>query len=415
MPRLTTWKPNKTDDYYFFDRTISEQFRIGGVGVYVHKYIGPDVGGNDGSDPTQPANDLFSGAVIEDSINELTIQDVLFMENRDRKYDKDVFELRGVYNVGDNDFDLSQFGLFLSGDTVFMTFHINDMIEIMGRRLINGDVLEMPHLLDDTALNAAKGPLPKFYVVQDGQRGAEGFSQTWLPHIWRVKLTPMNDAREYSDILGHAEEEHSLKNAVSTYQTDMDIANAVVEAATNEDPDTCPLTEHLFGIDQESHTYDHGEQINSGTSFPGSPNEGDFFVRTDFNPKRLFARRGTKWHRLLDNVRPETWTEKTYNAATFFENSEETMVRKDGQEINERTNISKAVLPRADFGGRSSEERDSNGRITKVDPLDGNIPTRDRRPIPGAPGAPTVPGGDDDGEEGNGYVDPGYVDPNYTE
>jgi hypothetical protein len=91
------------------------------------------------------------------------------------------------------------------------------------------------------------------------------------------------------------------------------------------------------------------------------------------------------------------------------------MVRKDGQEINERTNISKAVLPRADFGGRSSEERDSNGRITKVDPLDGNIPTRDRRPIPGAPGAPTVPGGDDDGEEGNGYVDPGYVDPNYTE
>ena len=79
-------------------------------------------------------------------------------------YDKDVFELRGVYNVGDNDFDLSQFGLFLSGDTVFMTFHINDMIEIMGRRLINGDVLEMPHLLDDTALNAAKGPLPKFYV-----------------------------------------------------------------------------------------------------------------------------------------------------------------------------------------------------------------------------------------------------------
>lgn len=409
MPRLTTWRPNKTNDYYFLDKTISEQFRIGGVGVYVHKYIGPNVEGDEKEQAVNTSSDLFSGAIIDDSINELTIQDVLFMENRDRKYEKDVYELRGVYNVGDNDFDLSQFGLFLSGDTVFMTFHINDMVDIMGRRLMSGDVLEMPHLLDDTALNAAKGPIPKFYVVQDAQRGSEGFGATWLPHIWRVKLTPMNDAREYSDILGHADEEFSLKNAVSTYQEDMNITNAVVECATEEDPDTCPLTEHLFGIEQDGHVYDHGEQINSGTAFPADPNNGDFFVRTDFNPKRLFVRRGTKWHRLLDNIRPETWTERTFNAATFIENTEETMIRRDGQEIKERTNISKAVLPRADFGGRNSEQRSYNARITKPDPLDTNLPAKDRRPIPGAPGI------EDDGEEGNGYVDPGYVDPNYTE
>ena len=404
MPRLTTWRPNKTNDYYFLDKTVSEQFRVGGVGVYVHKYIGPNIEGDEKEHAVNTASDIFSGAVIDDSINELTIQDVLFMENRDRKYEKDVFELRGVYNVGDNDFDLSQFGLFLSGDTVFMTFHINDMVEILGRRLMSGDVLEMPHLLDDTALNASKGPIPKFYVVQDAQRGGEGFSFTWLPHIWRVKLTPMNDAREYSDILGHADEEFSLKNAVSTYQEDMNISDAIVECAEEEDPDTCPLTEHLFGIDTECEVYDHGEQINSGVAFPGDPSNGDYFVRTDFNPKRLFVRRGTKWHRLLDNVKPKTWTEKTFNAAEFIENTEQTMVLKDGGEINERTNLSKVVLPRADFGGRGCDERDENGRIRKPDPLDPNLPPSERVPSVG-----------DADKELEYYVDEEYVDEDYTE
>jgi hypothetical protein len=140
MPRLTTWKPNKTNDYYFLDKSIGEQFRIGGCGAYIHKYLGPNVAGNDGSDPTQATGDIFGGGEISGGeVDELTIQDVLFMENRDRKYDPDIYEMRGVYNVSDNDFDLSQFGLFLSNDTLFMTFHMNDMVEIMGRRLMAGD------------------------------------------------------------------------------------------------------------------------------------------------------------------------------------------------------------------------------------------------------------------------------------
>lgn len=362
MPRLTTWKPNKTSDYYFMDKTISEQFRIGGCGVYVHKYIGPNTAGNDGSDPTKPTGDIFSGGIIDDplAVDELTIQDVLFMENRDRKYDTTIYEMRGVYNVSDNDFDLSQFGLFLSNDTLFMTFHMNDMVDILGRRLMAGDVLELPHLLDDLGLDASKGPIPKFYVVEDASRGSEGFSATWMPHIWRVKLGPMTDSREFSDILGHAEDEHSLKNSISTYSAEFDISQAIVEAAEADDPDTQPLIDHLFGVEEKDDSYDHGETIASGTTFPAEANEGDHFVRTDFEPKRLFVRRQNKWQRLYDNIRPQTWTEKTFNAATFVENTEETMVRKDGQEIKERTGLSEAVLPRADYGGSNDDPLDGN-------------------------------------------------------
>jgi hypothetical protein len=61
-----------------------------------------------------------------ETVDVLNIQDLLLLENRDRIYDPDVYVIRGVYNTQDVDFDLTQFGLFLNNDTIFMTFHYND-------------------------------------------------------------------------------------------------------------------------------------------------------------------------------------------------------------------------------------------------------------------------------------------------
>ena len=186
MPRLSLYKPTKTNDYHYMDRNIREQFSIGGTGVHVHKYLGPAVT-QDKNDPAQPnyidVNRSTNGFINVNIINETKVQDLLFMENRDRKYDKDIYELRGVYNVQDTDFDLTQFGLFLSNDMLYMTFHMNEMVEIMGRRLMPGDVLELPHLRDALLLNADKKAINKYYVVNDANRGAEGFSQTGIHTI----------------------------------------------------------------------------------------------------------------------------------------------------------------------------------------------------------------------------------------
>ena len=180
------------------DRNIREQFDIGGTAVHVHKYLGPREQSNntDPSEPNYGSGDVLDN-IFEEEINpsgeidETNIQDLLFMENKDRKYDPDIFELRGVYNVSDNDFDLTQFGLFLTNDTLFISFHINDMVEKLGRKLMPGDVFELPHLRDDLLLNHDREEVNKFYVVQDAARGSEGFSQTWFPHIWRVKVAPL--------------------------------------------------------------------------------------------------------------------------------------------------------------------------------------------------------------------------------
>ena len=329
MPRLTLYKPTKTNDYYFMDRQIREQFDIGGVGVIVHKYLGPqDIADQD--DKTQPkytdssATDANGNLTnVEPDISELDVQDVLFLENRDRVYDPDIYELRGVYNVADNDFDLSQFGLFLTNDTLFMTFHMNDMVTKLGRRLMSGDVIELPHLLDELALDQSKAPIPKFYSVTDAARGSEGFSQTWYPHIWRVKLAPLNDAQEYTNLLGSNEDENSIASLVSTYNQEIDI-NKKIQAQADADNGMAGLnSDHLYVLPENenpSTDWAYGETLASGLSFPADPNQGDYFLRTDFDPNRLFVRRGAKWVRLYDNVQKTDWESSVFGSVEGFVN-----------------------------------------------------------------------------------------------
>ena len=170
MPKLSLWNPTKTNDFNFIDRVVGEHLHAGGTGVHLHKYLGTQAQA-DTKDPTRPASNGDN--------TEVFIQDLLFLENRDRRYDKNIYELRGQYNIGDNDgFDLTQFGMFLANDTLFMNFHIESMVEAVGRKLMAGDVLELPHLRDDLLLGSDEA-INRFYVVTDASRPAEGFDPRW--------------------------------------------------------------------------------------------------------------------------------------------------------------------------------------------------------------------------------------------
>ena len=192
MPRLSLYHPTKSNDYRFFDRTISEMLTVGSTDLYVHKYLGPT---NQGTsiDYTQPEYD---------SLNPTNIQDLLFLENRDRTYDPNIYRLRGHYNVQNLDFDLSQFGLFLNNDIIFITVHYNDMIDIVGRKLMVGDVIELPHLADYNPLrDTIPVALKRFMQITDANYASEGFSPTWFPHLWRIKCEPLVDSQEFSQIM----------------------------------------------------------------------------------------------------------------------------------------------------------------------------------------------------------------------
>jgi hypothetical protein len=192
MARLSLWKSEKTADYRFFDRTIKEQFSVGGTDLYIHKYIGTN----------NPSTSVDKTEPHYDKTQVTNIQDLFFMENRDRKYDKSIYRLRGHYNVQNLDFDLSQFGLFLTNDVIFITVHYNDMIDVIGRKLMVGDVFELPHLTDYHPLDESMPiGLRRYYQITDANFASEGFSSTWYPHLWRIKCEPLVNTQEYSDIL----------------------------------------------------------------------------------------------------------------------------------------------------------------------------------------------------------------------
>lgn len=328
MPRLSLWKKNKGHDYLFLDSNIREQFYVGGVGLYIYKYMGPKTTDQ----------------------KESTIQDFLLLENRDRKYDTDIYELRGHYQPNNLDFDLSQFGLFLQNDTVFMTFHYNDMIERLGRKLMPGDVIEVPNLVDDYPLDLSIPiSLKKFYVVTDTARASEGFSQTWWPHLWRAKCIPLMDSQEYADIFGDGTSTEDLKNYLSSYTKLMDINQQVVAEAEAAVPKSGYDTSAFFvaGHDEnnrasltikpttngylEGYLTGDGEAPNGitsgfGTAFPGTAAEGDFFLRTDYLPNRLFRFNGTRWVKFEDNVRMTlTNTDERATQRSSFTNNANTV------------------------------------------------------------------------------------------
>jgi hypothetical protein len=344
MPRLSLWKKEKTNDFHFMDKVIREQFMVGGTGVLVHKYLQPaDQGAS--NDPTRP------NYRADDILNETKIQDLLFLENRDRIYDPDVYELMGVYNVGDQDFDLTQFGLFLSADTIFISFHINDMVDRLGRKLMAGDVIELPHVRDDLLLDQTKPAVNKFYVVQDASRAAEGFSQTWYPHIWRIKASPMTDAQEYRDILQQSAEEGSgvdtLKEALSTYQAELKISNAIIEAGEKAVPKYEQDTSNLVNDTTKKYQYDHGEQVDQGNSFPITPQQGEFFVRTDYMPNAMFVFRGTRWQRVSEYNDNTTMRDRVFNAGPFINNNATTVI--GNKEMPVRQALSQVIKPKTDI------------------------------------------------------------------
>ena len=386
MPRLSLYKPEKGKDYEFLDKTVTEMFTVGGTDVFVHKYLGPSNPDEEDATPTAPRYD---------AVKETNIQDMLFLENRDRKYDPNIYVIRGIYNVQDVDFDMSQFGLFLTNDTLFMTIPINYSVKTLGRKIMPGDVFELPHLKDEHALNDFKVALKRFYVVEDVNRAAEGFTQTWYPHLYRVKLKQIVDSQEFKEILDLPAEEgssQSLRDVLSTYEKEMQINNAVIQQAEADAPKSGYDTTHLYTLQTDAEgnpelvtadetTIDasinsgqldasrvnetpdregyqgyllgdgippNGEEFGFGASFPLTQTKGDYFLRTDFMPNRLFRYDGQRWVKMEDGVRMTlTNTDERKTQKTSFVNNTTTSTI-GGESVTERQSLSKALKPKAD-------------------------------------------------------------------
>ena len=291
----------------------------------------------------------------------------------------------------------------------------------------------MPHLKDEFALNGFDVSLPRYYSIDDVGRASEGFSQTWYPHLYRLKLKKVIDSQQFADILtkptGADQDQFvgdydatktyvpgqivryngalyqvtagttgndptdanffdsyggtTLQDILSTRNKDLQINDGVIAQAEADAPksgfetgqfynlavdeygnpllqtvdesnldasmtnlDTSrinerPMRDGYSGYLLEDGVAPNGVNFGHGINFPVNPFEGDFFLRTDFFPNRLFRYTSTRWTKYEDMKRhtlTNTDTRSTQKTG-FINNTDKTLLGK----VNSDTFIAKTT------------------------------------------------------------------------
>jgi hypothetical protein len=388
MGRISLWNPIKGADYRFTDRTVGENYRIAGDGILVHMYVGPTTDANGNTDTSLT-----------------TIQDVLFLQNNNRKYDPNVIELKGHHTPTDVNFDLSQFGVMLSSDTIRVTFHNNDMLDALGRKLIAGDVLEFPSYRDVPIFDNAVG-INRYYVVIDALYAAAGYGQKWFPHIWMVRAKLMTASTEFSEIINQAATGQNdggvgqgigimpegftdtadangnpgtganpnITNSLNLFCQIIGLTDQIVaEAQCNAffDPkffESANLYIYLnekdypvigsnyfsgdgappnLSTDNKNNLVPSGPLVGAGISFPPGMTDGQYYLRLDYYPERLFQKQGNCFKLIEVNVL-KVWTAYNRLLDTFIDNIKDTTLS-DGTIVPEKQAVSQVVRQKVDL------------------------------------------------------------------
>jgi len=378
MSRISLWNPVRGADFNFTDRTVGEVFRISGDGILVHMYTGPTTNENGGTDTSLT-----------------TIQDVLFLTNNNRKYDPNVIELRGHHVPQDVNYDLAQFGIFLSSDVIRVQFHYTDMIDSLGRKLIAGDVLEFPSYRDVPIFDNAVG-INRYYVVQDALYAAAGYGQKWFPHIWLVRAKLMTASVEFTEILDQAASGQNdggvgqgigimsdgftntadgngdpgtgpnpnITSSLNLFCKIIGITDAVVaEAEQNAffdpkffesanlyiylDPNTNYPVIGSYYFSGDGEPPNGGPLVGAGISFPEGMTDGQYYLRIDYFPERLFQKQGNCYKLIEENVLKH-WTAYNRVLDSFIDNNKDTILS-DGTVVPEKQAVSEIVRQKVDL------------------------------------------------------------------
>ena len=331
-------------------------------------------------DPYGPAN---SGPTDVGSF--LGIQDTILNENRDREYDFDEIPiLRGVYTVSQNELQYSRFGMALAGDVLTMEFHTETMERELERRIIPGDVVEMPHLRE---VGVDGRPTNKWYEVAAIVWAPQGYDPMYARHISAVTMKPLRHQQEFLDIFERRDEYgRTLADQMSNKDAVMAMTEANQELAREHVNTTWwDTTIMYFCPDHPSRRPerwtgdgkpDNGIPVQQGVGgFPPDPTEGDWFLRMEFVPNKLFQFLNGRWKLMEeDNKRewqPYNWVQRLREHMT--DRSEED--REKFKNIEFRS-IHDVLTDREDRSNPSPDDPSENKEPFEVETNEGLINPR---------------------------------------
>lgn len=309
QPGTYQGKPSKTSE--FITDLVRAQIEIGGIPMSVFRFIGvPDQSADGTQEPV--------------SVGDLKLQDSTLLETRDRKYDlDDIPILFATYQVSQFELEYARFGAMLSNEALTLEIHVGSAEKQLGRRLIEGDVIELPNL-KDIALDGRVQR--KLFEVTKVVFSPSGYDPMWARHILGVVIRPLKHQQEFIQIM-EMEDEYGKTIAEQNSQLDtlLKITEANQELAgqqakttgvdrslmwvNTEDPNHTP---QLFA---DSLTPPNGYTVvGQGGSFPINQPDGTWFIRTDMEPARLYRLTNQRWRVFAKDMKrqwlPYNWVEK---------------------------------------------------------------------------------------------------------
>ena len=300
----------------------------------------------------------------------------------------------------------------LSSDVIRVEFHYNDMIDSLGRKLIAGDVLEFPSYRDVPIFDNAVG-INRYYVVQDALYAAQGYGQKWFPHIWLVRAKLLQASVEYTEILSQAAtgqndggvgqgigimppgftdtsdnngnpgtgNNPNITNSLNLFCKIIGITDQIVaEAEQNAffdpkffesanlyiylDENNYPIIgSNYFSGDgappnQSTDLTPSGPLVGAGISFPPNMTDGQYYLRIDYYPEKLFQKQGNCFKLIEVNVL-KSWTSYNRVLDTFIDNINDTVLS-DGTVIPEKQAVSQVVRQKVDLYANRKTQTTSN-------------------------------------------------------
>lgn len=126
------------------------------------------------------------------------VQDPILLENRDRAYCRSSTFIKAQYDLLDVQTELAKFGINLPKTYTF-TVSFAQMVSALGRKIIVGDLLELPGEMQYDHHNM---PVRQWLEVTDTSWATEGYTFDWRPQLYKFYAQPVLPSVEHREILG---------------------------------------------------------------------------------------------------------------------------------------------------------------------------------------------------------------------
>ena len=357
------YQKERSKNYNYIDRVVKSYLEQGGGLFHIYPMVA--VIGADG---------------VRHNIgdNGFVIGDPVFNENPSRKYSRETFDLWGVTQMKTPQFSFSFSGLsLLDGDEKEISFHYNSMVAQLGRKIMVGDVIEWTWVRDLDVLGKETGQ-NKFYQVTSSERDENGWAANYKYHLWKVKVKPITNSPEFQDLFNNGKENDFYEDVNSpnggggldpnntTANNELDIMDKILEEAEEMGPSFRLHDEHHVYLDENNQLYVenrfipqgidgipnqlNAQDIQFGENFPDEANDGDYFLRIDYNPPRLFKRI------INEETNEGRWQVTEYDNRTKWTgvpnillrhiNNDMTLTNEAGEVLPQRQNIKDLVKAR---------------------------------------------------------------------